>query len=599
MPTPLPPAYYARQAQFRQAELAGQAFSPAQLDGELDALLRSVNQSILVLRQIVDASGRLRLQQPLREMQLVETLAYIATAAQTVFYVAPITDVLTDRAEVSFNTTGDLYSTVTQSKVALAAAVPSGTVTATLGSAIYNFSATLPAVVTNARLVVNGTDAGRVTSRLSNTQLQTDTPWPLANIAGTTFTWQYLATATLSGVTPALTAGQKVQIALFTDGAGALSQLGAAGPSTGARQVAVYDVGGLIAAGNVEDALQELAQQIVAVTTLFGPVAGFLKADGTVPMTGDLAAGGFKGTGFAPGTATGELVIWDQVSAAITVWNNLQQFYLKRDGSTAMTGDLPMGQHRTINQAAGVNPDDGAIKSQVDERIHKNGSVAMTGDLNLNAHKITALADGTALQDAVTVRQLQDTQTGSVSVFQFATPGVWSWVVPAGVSRVDILAWSGGAPGSAAQGGAAGGFLKVRLAVTGGDILSGDIGVAGTGVANGGTTTIKLGATTIFQVTGAAAGSSGLGGVPSALTGLQFFGIQGGRGATATTANDGGGTQYGSADGRDAPWGGPGGQSQRVSNTGLALASSAGLWPGGGGGATSSDGAAGGVVITY
>ena len=85
MPNPIPPPHYARHFRFRQNELAGEAFPPAQVDVELDALLQSVNQAITVLRNITDANGRLRLQTPLREMRLIEILAYTSTAGQTVF----------------------------------------------------------------------------------------------------------------------------------------------------------------------------------------------------------------------------------------------------------------------------------------------------------------------------------------------------------------------------------------------------------------------------------------------------------------------------------------------------------------------------------
>ena len=76
-----------------------------------------------------------------------------------------------------------------------------------------------------------------------------------------------------------------------------------------------------------------------AYTLLLDPEFAQLNAGGTVAMGADLAAGGFKLTGLAAGTANGHSVRYEQV--------------LLRSGALAMTGALDMGTtNKIVNLAA-------------------------------------------------------------------------------------------------------------------------------------------------------------------------------------------------------------------------------------------------------
>lgn len=608
----LPPPLYARLYQFRRAELAGLPFEPAQVDAELDRVKESLNQSVSMLRGITDANGRLKLQTPLREMKLIEVLSFIATAGQTQFYIAPITDVLTDRAEFHIEQSNRLYYTLDQSLVSMAAATTSGagSITAVASNSIYTVSGTLPDTLVGATAVVNGVDIGVVTARLTATTFQTNTPWPLANATyvAAQWTWGNLGFATIAPVVP-LVAGQRVQVFLNSDGAGALTQLGSASATTGARQVAVFDFGNIIGSANVEDALQEIFTLYNALSAALGPISQYVKRDGSLAMTGDLDGGGNKGVGFVPGTAAGELVTYDQVASFIAVWNDLQQFYLKRDGSTAMAGNLNLGGNRAVNMDDGVDPNDGVNVTQLSERIHKDGSVAMEADLDLNGHNVTGAVAAVEPDQFVTLEQLQQSITGGTNLKMFQAAGPWTYTVPSGVTFVDAELWGGGAPGGTHNGGSAGGYLKARIAVSAGDVLSGQVGAGGPAATpvNGGTTTLLLNAVTLFSVTGGLYGPTAVGGIGSALTGLDFLTIQGGIGHRGTFVNASGINQFGGANGADGPRGGGGGGSLLGDNGAVSRAATAGGWPGAGGGgfspsiaaSTPADGANGGVVIQF
>jgi hypothetical protein len=615
MPNPIPPPFYARHFRFRQNELAGEPFPPAQVDVELDALMQSVNQAITVLRNITDATGRLRLQVPLREMRLIEILAYVATAGQTSFYLAPVTDPLTDLAEVRINTTGSLYSIVDATKVTVAAYTGTGTVSATLGSSTYTTSATVPNPVVGARLTVAGTDAGLVTARPTANTVQTDTPWPLANVAGAALAWVNLATATLSGVAPAFVGGEKVQIAIYSDGDGALSQLGSASTTRGARLVAVYDAGNVLGANNVEDALQELATLMYGLESSLGPLDQYLKADGTVAMDADLNGGGNKAVGWAPGTAAGELVTYDQISTLIGIWNDLQQYYLKRDGSTQMNADLPLGSHKVVGMLAGVGPLDGVNVTQLGERIHKDGSVAMAADLQLGGHKIVDLSPGTNPTDAVILSQLTSLAGTNLTVYFQSVPGTYPFVVPTGVTQLRVKLWGPGglgatsilANGIAAGGGGGGACIEGVMAVTAGETLTIVIAGGGSGlpsqILRAGVPQISAGGGASGSYTYNQPAPGGLGGVPVNDAGLPnmvlYAGQQGGSGLAyfggpSFCIGGGGGSAGGGGGG-----GGTAGHQQIDSGT--FSAGGVGAWPGGGGGGGTGGGVGspGGIVITY
>lgn len=587
---PLPPSFVQRLYNFRKAQLDGQDFNPGWLDAELSRVIESLNQAIAVQRGITDANGRLKLQTPLREMSLIEVINYVATAGQTQFDVLPITDILTDRAEFRIQS-GQGFLPVDLSAVSLAAYTAVGTVSAVQLSATYNFSNAVPANIVGSRLVINGQDAGIVNIRVSDTQVTTTTPWATTSGTFSAPAWSFpdVATATLTGVS--LTAGQKVQALIFSDGAGALTQLGTPSALTGARQVAVFDFAGVIGSSNVEDALTEIFTLHYALSDALGPLTQYLKRDGSLAMTGALNGGGFKAQGFAAGTATGELVTYEQISGFIAVWNDLARFYLKRDGSTAMAGDLDMGAHQVKAVADGVDPQDAATVAQLDTRLPRDGTAPMTGDLDFGAKRGINAAPGVNPTDLATVGQIQSLIGNGQSIADFPTPGSYSFAVPTGVLSVRVWAWGGGQggyfTGARNLGGAAGGFGLATFTVTPGEVLSIQVGAGGLANQPGGTTRILRGASVLLEVTG---GVAGVGGAATSPAGLSFFGIQGG--ATTGTRpigdNDGSGHDT-SSGGGCAPFGGQGGCGG-AGSPGWVQGPDPGVAPGGGGGGGFSNG---------
>jgi len=132
----------------------------------------------------------------------------------------------------------------------------------------------------------------------------------------------------------------------------------------------------------------------------------YLARDGVDPMQGTLnmnshivsnVAGGAAASGGTDATTTGAL--WD---------------HLPRDGTRAMTGVLNMGGHEvsavgeTVITSGGA---DAATTNQVWLQLPRDGTRDMTGALHMGAgtgdlHQINFLADGTADNDAVAMRQL-------------------------------------------------------------------------------------------------------------------------------------------------------------------------------------------------
>jgi hypothetical protein len=609
----LPPPFYARLYNFRQADFAGQPLDVAWIDSELDRLLVSVNQTVATLRGITDAQGRLILQQPLREMKLIETLQFVATAGQTVFYLSPITDPLTAQVEFRIQVGTSLYQSLDMLAVTLAAATATGSVTATRYAQTYNFTDAVPTPCIGAELTINGTYAGRVTSQPTATSVITDTPWPNATVTATVsqWAWSFLTKATIS-ITPALTAGQKVQALIYGDGAGALTQLGTAGPTTGAIQVAIADAQGIIYADNVEDALQEIQQNILTLQDNIGPIADYARLDGSMPYTGPLSMGGQNIINMKPGSQPGHAVEYSQFEAFVGIWNNLQQFYMKLDGTSSMAGPLNFGAKQGKNLADGTDPQDAVTVTQLNSRVSSTGSTPLTGDLNMNSHKITSIAAAVADGDVPSFGQVK-ALLGAVPVLAgYATPGVVSYVVPAGVQSIKVRGWGGGGGGSVVAdwnattgGGGAGGYVEAIIAVnaTPPDTLILTVGAAGSPGVAGGLTKIERGSTVLLQAAGGAAGhaysssgaDTGIGGAASSPAGIPCLAVAGGDGQMGwenTASGNPSIKRYGGAGG-SACNGGAGGRGSALD---LEPIATPGVWPGGGGAAAHA-GAAGGIVL--
>lgn len=114
---------------------------------------------------------------------------------------------------------------------------------------------------------------------------------------------------------------------------------------------------------------------------------------------------------------------------------------------------------------------------------------------------------------------------GIVSAVDFTTPGQYEWVVPSGVTKIQVKLWgAGGAGGSgkkidnshrAGQGGGAGGYLDHVMTVNPGDrytvkVGAGGIAVPGKTTAAGGTGSEFFLASDRSRVIGAAGGAGGV-----------------------------------------------------------------------------------------
>jgi microcystin-dependent protein len=165
--------------------------------------------------------------------------------------------------------------------------------------------------------------------------------------------------------TPSLADGTEITAYFFTPGTNILTQLAAVTPNYGAALVGINDAGGIIDATTVEEALQEITGRLLGLMADVGNVSELVRSTGAVAMAADLDMGGNKITGLAAATEADEAVNLGQISAFIAQWNQLQQFYLKRDGSAAMSGPLNLGNQRATNAA---DPDANAPQDLVNVR---------------------------------------------------------------------------------------------------------------------------------------------------------------------------------------------------------------------------------------
>lgn len=95
----------------------------------------------------------------------------------------------------------------------------------------------------------------------------------------------------------------------------------------------------------------------------------------------------------------------------------------------------------------------------------------------------------------------------------FTTPGSFSWIVPAGITRIRVHAVGGGSGGSVSNGGAEngaqGGYAFKAYTVTAGDVISGVVAAGGAGHIgycsrgpDGGTSTVNFKGIYSFKATG-------------------------------------------------------------------------------------------------
>jgi|SRR6478609_2295620 len=315
--------------------------------------------------------------------------------------------------------------------------------------------------------------------------------------------------------------------------------------------------------------------------------------------------------------------------------------YLKADGSVPLTGDLDADGNTVKNLAAPVDADDAVRLQDIDPAALfaaisgmiagaylplAGGTVTGTlvanvlqlgGNMDANSKKITNLAAGVDPGDAVRVDQLPDVPAAAgFTRVTFAAAGAISpWVVPAGVTKVRVRAWGGGGGGdsinsgiNAKAGGGGGAYAEVILTVVPAQTISGTVGAGGAANNDGTDTTVAYSGDGTFSLTagkGRSSVNTGTGGIPVVAVGVAGAGalsLNGQDGAAGASLDGTSGLIVVGGVGGSSPMGGMGGRGGSVSDTGGSMGSLPGYAPGGGGGTgytTGAAGAAGQIVIEY
>lgn len=532
------PPFGARSTNFqRDANNGLESPSPAGVDGELNSILNSLNQTILRLRAITAADG---------------TLINFATA--TAQALAGFDDITATAAQTAF--------------------------------------------------VTNITWTAAFTS---------ENVW--VYIAGVKLATSAVTVADSGGFLQVTIAAQSVgtivSVAAFESGAGLLSRLQTISATQGAALIAINDAGGFFTAVEVEGALQEQATDHAALVTAIGNTADLIRRDGSVDFTADQSMGGFKLTDLADGTLATDAVTVGQLNAYTAVWNALQSYFLRLDGTIPMAGDLAMGANNITGLAAGVNPTDAVNKSQLDLMVPLAGGT-MTGALDMGGFRITTLADPVAETDAINLRTARTLAAAFATRAQYTAAATSAWIVPSGVTRARVRVWGGGGGGSSAPtsntgyGGGGGAYAEATITTIPGESLTVIVGAGGAAQATGGNSQILRGATALVTANGGIRGdSTGIGGSYAFDASINGLGINGGAGETFyinTAATDP--VQHVGGNGGASPMGGSGGRRVLWVNSfgQVGTGAQAGEAPGGGGAgfvSSGSAGAAGRVEIEY
>ena len=135
-------------------------------------------------------------------------------------------------------------------------------------------------------------------------------------------------------------------------------------------------------------------------------LADYVKKDGTTPMTGNLDMDGKLIINLPAPTGGNQ--------PTPLAFTDLK--YLARNGTTPMFNNLNMDNKTIINLRPPKNPKDATTKKYVDDNnstapdlspyLKKDGSVPMTGDLNVGGHKITNLRTPTSNSEPATKNYL-------------------------------------------------------------------------------------------------------------------------------------------------------------------------------------------------
>ena len=178
---------------------------------------------------------------------------------------------------------------------------------------------------------------------------------------------------------PVQNAGHVVFVAAFESGAGLLTRLANTGSGAdGANMIGIQDTGALIAATTVEGALTEVVTSLNTLLSNLGTISNLWKRDGTNAASANIPMGGFKFTGLVDGSAATDSATVGQVSALNSTISNLGNTFVRKDGTTTMTGIFNAGNFRVSNVAAPTTGTDATNKTYVDAQL---GSAAPAGTI--------------------------------------------------------------------------------------------------------------------------------------------------------------------------------------------------------------------------
>lgn len=239
-----------------------------------------------------------------------------------------------------------------------------------------------------------------------------------------------------------------------------------------------------------------------------------------------------------------------------------------------------------------------------------NGDINTTGSIRVNG------TDGAAGQ------VLMKNDNGDLSwqypeefrnINSFVTPGTGTWIVPAGVTRIKVELWGGGAAGASFSSGGAGAYIMSILSVAPAQTWSYTVGAGGSGSPGAsGTASIFSRAASGITLTAGGGTSFGSPSLFSAAGTVSFFGLQGQAGTVGSVSfQSSGGINY------RVYQNAPGGNAPRTTNTGGQSGTAVytitggtltdsffggnGAQPGGGGGGGANSGVSGGhgMVVVY
>lgn len=248
---------------------------------------------------------------------------------------------------------------------------------------------------------------------------------------------------------PVQNAGHVVFVAAFESGAGLLTRLANTGSGAdGANMIGIQDTGALIAATTVEGALTEIVTSLNTLLSNLGTISNLWKRDGTNAASANIPMGGFKFTGLVDGSAATDSATVGQVSALNSTISNLGNTFVRKDGTTTMTGIFNAGNFRVSNVAAPTTGTDATNKTYVDAQLGSaapsglvccfGGTVAPTGWLLCNGAAVSRITYATLFT--------------AIGTTYGAGDGTTTFNVPNPVGRVIIGAGTGAGGGTSGSG---------------------------------------------------------------------------------------------------------------------------------------------------